>query len=404
MAHSSSEPRHDTTHLSPEQGKRLIGLAGAIVVVGLGLAAFGYFSDHERFAFSYLTGFAWVTTIGLGGLFFVILQHLTKAGWSVAARRHMEWVSMVLPVCALLFLPVIFFSHTLYHHWMGEQALSDALLQKKAAWLNPNFFYGRAGFYFLAWTFLVWYFAKNSLEQDRTGEARLTARMQIASAPATPVFALTLTFAGFDWLMSLDPHWYSTIYGVYVFAGSVTSSLSVLALVTIALQRSGLLQKVSTVEHQHDIGKLLFGFTIFWAYIAFSQFILIWYANIPEETIFYIDRWEGNWRMISLLLLVGHFILPFLYLLPRTVKRNPIALGAGAVLMLFMHYVDLYWLVMPTGDPHASLAPATLLVDLGGLVLPIGVLLLVIALRAAKGPLFPIKDPRLAETYKAENL
>jgi hypothetical protein len=404
MAHSSSEPRHDTTHLSPEQGKRLIGIGGGLTVLGLALAGFAYFSDHHRFAFSYLTGFVWLTTIGLGGLFFVILQHLTKAGWSVAARRHMEWISTVLPVCALLFIPVVLFSHDIYHHWMGEQAATDELLRKKASWLNANFFYGRGVFYFVVWIFLVWWFGKTSLKQDETGDPKLTSKMQMISAPATLVFALTLTFAAFDWLMSLDPHWYSTIYGVYVFAGSVTSSLSTLALITIALQRSGLLSKVSTIEHQHDIGKLLFGFTVFWAYIAFSQFILIWYANIPEETIFYLHRWEGNWRMISLLLLVGHFILPFLYLLPRTTKRNPIMLGAGAVLMLFMHYVDLYWLVMPTADAHASLAPSTLLVDVGGLVLPIGVLVLVIAVRAAKGPLFPIKDPRLNETYKVENL
>jgi hypothetical protein len=403
MAHGH-ENLKDTERLTPEQGKKVVGIGVAVTVLGLVLAGVGYATNHERFAFSYLTGFAWMVTIGLGALFFILIQHLTKAGWSVAARRHMEWISTILPVAAIMFLGVVFFAHHIYHHWMGPDAAKDELLVAKSGWLNPGFFYIRAVIYFVVWAFFVWWFGKTSMKQDVTGDAGLTSSMQKVSAPATLLSALTLTFAAFDWLMSLDPHWFSTIFGVYIFSGGMTSSLSLLALITIALQRAGLLQKVSTVEHQHDIGKLLFGFTVFWAYIAFSQFILIWYANIPEETIFYLHRWEGNWKLISLLLLVGHFVLPFLYLLPRTTKRNPIALGAGAVLMLFMHYVDMYWLVMPTFDSHASLAPGALLTDLGGLVLPIGLLVLVIAWRAAKGPLYPLRDPRLLETYKAENL
>jgi hypothetical protein len=216
-------------------------------------------------------------------------------------------------------------------------------------------------------------------------------------------FGLSTTFAAFDWVMSLDPHWYSTIFGVYFFAGCALSSLATLSLITIQLQSRGLLSRVSTVEHQHDIGKLLFGFVVFWAYIAFSQFLLIWYANIPEETVWYKHRFEGSWGSVSWLLLFGHFVIPFLWLLSRTAKRIRVVLGAGAAWLLFMHYVDLYWLVMPTMEElHHGAHPSW--IDLAGLLGPVGVGLAVVAARASGSTLYPVKDPRLAEALRVENL
>ncbi len=385
-----------------EAGKKKV-LNAAYGLVGLGAVASiaAYATDAKHFAFSYLAGFAWLATIGLGALFFVIIQHLTRAGWSVMARRQAEWVSLVLPACVALFMPIALFAHDLYHHWMSSEAAHDELIHEKSAYLNMPFFFGRATLFLVAWTGLALYFWNSSRKQDETGDPKLTLSMGAFSAPATLIFGLTLTFASFDWLMSLDPHWYSTIFGVYIFSGAVTSSLSVLALITIGLQKTGLLKGKLTVEHQHDIGKLLFGFTVFWAYIGFSQFILIWYANIPEETIFYRHRWEGAWQSVSLLLLFGHFIVPFLVLLSRTAKRNATVLGAAAVWMLVMHWVDMYWLVLPTFDTHGH-GPSW--IDIAGVLGPLGVGALVVAMVATKSPLYPTRDPRLPESIRLENL
>jgi len=390
----------DATKLSKEAAQKLVRMGTIAAGVGIAATAAAYAIDHHRFGFSYLTAFAYVATIGLGGLFFVLVQHLTRAGWSVAARRHMEWVASILPWCALLFIPVAALSGHIYHHWMAEDV--DALVQAKRGYLNPTFFFIRAVVFLAIWALLALWFGAKSRELDgKPNDARIVNKMQAVSAPSMFAFALSLTFAAFDWLMSLDPHWYSTIFGVYVFAGSVTSSLAVLALITIALQKKGLLKKVSNVEHRHDIGKLMFAFTVFWAYIAFSQYFLIWYANIPEETAFYKHRWEHGWKPISLILLFTHFVIPFILLLSRHAKRSIAGLTIGSILLLFAHYVDMYWLVMPSAGEHGA-TPS--LVDILALLGPVGVALMVIARAATKGTLFPVGDPRLAETMKLENL
>lgn len=398
-------PRKDAsktriTALDPAQARKLVSAATALFAVGIALSILAAVVDRKRFAFSYLTGFVWLATVGLGALFFVLIQHLTRAGWSVIPRRQLEWLTGLLPASAALFLPVAFFAHDLYHHWMGPEAQADVLIQKKAAYLNPTFFFVRAGVFLAAWSALSLWFWRTSRKQDETGDKELTLRMAARSAPAIIVLGVTLTFAAFDWLMSLDPHWYSTIYGVYVFAGSAVSSLAALALLTLALERKGLLEGITTVEHRHDIGKLLFGFTVFWAYIGFSQYLIIWYGNIPEETVYFRERWEGPWKVVSLVLVFGHFVVPFVALISRMAKRSRLVLGAAAALILAMHYVDIYWLVMPTLGEHGA-QPSW--IDLAGLLGPLGAGLLVIARRAATGPLYPVRDPRLAESLKFLN-
>lgn len=372
-----------------------------VAVVGVGLCAAGAAVDVHRFAFSYLVGFYFVATIALGGLFFVILQHLVRAGWSVAARRHMEWISSALVPTILLFIPVAAMAGMIWHHWMGPEAADDALLVHKAPYLNKPFFYIRAVFYLGVWAGFATWFYRNSRLQDQTGDLKLSLKMRAFSAPAMLIYALTLTFAAFDWMMSLDPHWYSTIFGVYIFGGAVCSSLSVLALVTMKIRASGAIGDVSTIEHQHDIGKLLFGFVVFWAYIGFSQFMLIYYGNIPEETIWYTHRWEGSWKAVSLTLLFGHFIVPFLMLISRHAKRNNTIMAAGSILLLIMHYLDIYWLVMPTLDHHGAHFSW---IDLGGLLGPLGVAMAFVAYRVLSDPAYPLKDPHLSETLKCENL
>jgi hypothetical protein len=398
--HASAETG-DARTLPADAAAKLQKNATIAAVVGLACTGAAFALDKHRFGYSYLVGFAFVATIGLGALFFVLVQHLTRAGWSVTARRHMEYIaSGILPFTVLLFAPVAVLAHDIFHNWMSDH-VSEAI-EKKRAYLNPQFFFIRAAIFFGVWTLLSLWFAARSREQDgKPNDTALTRKMQAVSAPAMFAFAFSLTFAAFDWLMSLDPHWFSTIFGVYVFAGSVTSSLSVLALITMALQKNGWLKKASTVEHRHDIGKLMFAFTVFWTYIAFSQYFLIWYANIPEETEWYKLRWEGAWRNVSLALVFMQFVIPFWVLLSRHTKRSYRGLTIGAIILLVAHYIDLYWLVMPTlGDAGAT--PS--IVDVLALLGPLGVGAFLVSRVLAKGPLFPVGDPRLAESMKLENL
>ncbi len=391
--------------LIPQDKAQSLGRIFMIVaVVGLALSVAGYLRDPKHFAFSWLVGFIFVWTICMGGLFFTIIHHLTKASWSVGPRRVMEWLARGLPACAVAFLPILAFSKDIFL-WMSPEAAHDELIVSKSVYLNQTFFLVRVVVFFGLWTLLSGFFAGKSKEQDATGERSLSERMQGMAAPSTALFALSITFAGFDWVMSLDPHWYSTMFGVYIFAGALVGSHAVLALATMRINKERWGGDVVTTEHQHDVGKYLFAWVVFWAYIGFSQFMLIWYANIPEETIFYRHRWEHGWSTLSLTLVVGHFVLPFLILLSRTAKRSGI-LALGAVLLLAMHYVDIYWLVMPTFSavPHEPGHFHPSWIDLAGLLGPVGLVGTWIARRALTDPVIPMKDPYLAEAMKAENL
>jgi len=376
----------------------------AYVLGAIGLVAFfaGLFAggDRARFGAAYLVGFLFTTTIALGGLFFVVIQHLTKAGWSVGPRRIMEWLSQGLIASALLFVPLVLMSHDIWVHWMNDEAMKDEIIKGKSAYLNEKFFYVRAFVFLVTWALLATWYYKVSRDQDAPGDRRLSSKLQGAAAPVMFVLALSTTFAGFDWVMSLDPHWYSTIFGVYIFAGCLIGSHAMLALIIVRLRRDNIGGSLLTVEHQHDVGKYLFAWTIFWAYIGFAQFMLIYYANIPEETEFYKHRWEGGWSTISLMLFLLHFVTPFLLLLSRHAKRNPTALAVGAVLLLFMHWIDLYWLVIPNFDVEFS--PKW--VDFAGLLAPVGITLAWLAMRVLADPVYPLKDPYGPEALKAENL
>jgi hypothetical protein len=306
-----------------------------------------------------------------------------------------------LPLLAVLSLPLMFGLGELFPWFDVEAASHDKLLAGKAGFLNPEFFYIRSILYFASWALMAWWFRYRSLQQDIGNAVQATRTLQWVSAPAIAWFAITTTFFAFDWIMSLDPHWYSTIFGVYFFAGSMLAILAFLILMVLILQRLDLLTNIISAEHFHDLGKLLFGFVVFWAYIAFSQYMLIWYANIPEETIWYAHRLEHGWGGISFLLAAGHFVLPFFFLLSRNAKRSrPILIGATCWL-LAMHYVDLYWLVMPTMKPggfHPHIVDLTAFLAIGGLFLAALMRLLIAPL------LIPAKDPRLAESLSFENM
>ena len=373
------------------------------MAAGFGLALAR--QDHLKyFLHSYLTSYCYFLSISLGGLFFVALQHITRAGWSVTVRRVAELLAGNMFCLALLFLPIVaavLLGNTNLYPWTDPKAVAgDELLRHKAPYLNLPFFGIRCVFYFTVWWLLGRFFLVRSVQQDYTGDPSLTLRMERLSPIAMLLFAATVSFASFDWLMSLQPQWFSTIFGVYYFSGCVVGLLAALILLVMLLQATGRLTASITAEHYHDLGKLLLAFVIFWGYIAFSQYMLIWYANIPEETAWYLVRQTGSWKWVTVLLLFGHLLIPFFGLLPRKAKRCKVLLGFWAVWLLVAHWIDLYWLVMPSlapQNPPLNPIDACCLIGIGGLYLA-GLLWV-----AGDRPLVPLGDPRLGESLAFEN-
>jgi len=380
---------------------RVPWIAGSVGAVGL-IAAFALRGgDPKQFAFSWLFAFLFFLSLSLGALFFVLIHFATQAGWGIVVRRLAENTMAVIPLFAVLFVPILLGMGELFP-WVHVGAGShDHLVAAKAPYLNTSFFVTRAAIYFVAWSAIAWFFVTKSRRQDESAAHGISLLLRRVSGPAVIVVALTQTFAAVDWIMSLDPTWYSTIFGVYWFAGSFVSFFALVTLMVVRLRSAGFLKNVVGLEHFHDLGKLLFAFTVFWAYIGFSQYFLIWYGNIPEETIFFRHRLEGSWTAVSLLLAAGHFIVPFFFFMPRTIKRKPALLALGAAWMLAMHAVDIYWLVMPVLHPAGvsiSLLDVAAFLGVGGLFFgAVGRMMLA-------APLVPVGDPRLPESLSFENV
>jgi hypothetical protein len=394
--------REDVTLPATSPWAKLPLAGSAVSIVGLLLClALGRGEAAKQLYFSWLVAFVFFFSIAIGCLYFLLIHQATQAGWGVVVRRFAENAAATLPLFAILFLPIAFGLRELYPWARQELVDVDHLLQHKKPYLNASFFFIRAAVAFLVWSGLAWWFLGMSRGQDERPDPSVSARMRRWSAPALIPLALLHTLTSFDWLMSLDPHWYSTIFGVYVFSGSFMAAFAFLALVVIGLQKTGLLRETVTTEHFHDLGKLLFAFTVFWAYIGFSQFFLIWYGNIPEETIWFRHRMHGSWTAVSLLLAIGHFGIPFFFLMPRSVKRNPRLLAIGAGWMLLMHLVDVHWIVMPSLHDHgvglSVLDLAALLAVGGAFVAAFGALL-------RRHALVPLGDPRLPESLGFENI
>lgn len=385
----------DTTRYTFTNKGRFGSIALAVGAVGLVLSIVGYFVDSRQFITSWLMAFAMWTTIALGALFFVMLQHATGAVWSVVTRRAAEALSQVFPLLLLFFVPVALGAHTLFHWSHTEAVATDSILQWKSPYLNLGFFIGRAVVFFAIWIVLGWLLLRESVAQDADGDPTHSKRLRKLSAAGLFLFAFSVTFAAFDWLMSLEPHWYSTIFGVYVFVGGFLSALALLTLLFQWMKKQGVLTREVSIEHYHDFGRLLFAFTVFWAYIGGSQYYLIWYANIPEETVWYLARWDNGWWLVSVLLILLHFAVPFLTLLFYRMKRTEAVLRGIALLILVMHAVDMYWIVMPTfkaGSPMPSWMDITAVAGIGGLVLWL------FWLRYTAHAAIPVRDPKLEDS------
>ncbi len=375
-----------------------IGLK-AFIIGGLAilLSLYGYFSDAEQFFHSYLTAFVFWTTLSVGALFFLLVHYLAGSVWCIVFRRIAEALAANLPYLAIFSIPVLLGIGDLYHWSDPAVVATDHLLQKKSAFLNIPFFIVRTIAYFAIWSVTIFLLYRNSLRQDTEKDFDLLSKLRRVGAVGMVLFALTLTFASFDWLMSLDPHWYSTIFGVYIFAGTYVIILSFLVLCSLFLRYYGALKETINVRHYHDLGRLLFAFTIFWAYIAGSQYFLIWYGNVPEETVWFLQRWEGSWKYLSVMLVFGHFAIPFLVLLFRAAKQNLVILGSMAGLLFVMHFIDLYWIVLPSlhkSGVQFSWLDLTTFIGIGGIQLGL------FWKRLISRPLIPVNSPRLSESVK----
>jgi hypothetical protein len=399
MSHARALPDVDLPRYS---GGRTLLLGSAVAGgVGLALTFIGMAISPRPALLAYLIAFVYWLGLAIGSVTLVLANHTAGAKWNVTLRRFNETAGAVIPVFVLLFIPLLLGARHIWFWVAPHEPISKEmheLLEHKRPFLNMGFFAVRAAIYFLCWTLFAWLLRAWSLRQDETGDPVLTLRMRRASPAGMILFMLTFTFASIDWLMSLQPTWYSTIFGLYVYAGAFVASIAALSLVVTGVRSSGApLAAVITEDHQHNVGKLLFAFTAFWAYMAFSQYMLIWAGNLPEEVQWIIVRSQGVWRPVGILILVGHFLLPFFLLLPRDVKRSAPALAAVAAWMLVIHYVDVYWVVMPAAS-QARLGlhwtHLTAFVGVGGVSVACA-----LALFRAARPL-PIRDPFLEESLR----
>jgi len=371
----------------------------AVGIAGLVVAALGFFVDAGHFFSAWLTGWVFWMTVALGCLGLSMLHHMSRGAWGLMIRRPLEAGARTLPLLAVLFLPLVPGLPKLYEWTHAEIVRHEEALAAKASYLNTPFFLGRTVAYLVIWIVFAFVLSRLSRRQDETADPTLFRRMQAWSAVGFLVMALTITFAAIDWLMSLDARWFSSIFGLWLFAGCGLSGL-VFAIV-IASWEGGMepMAAVLRPRHFHDYGKLFFAFTMLWAYISFSQFLLIWSGNLPEEIPFYLRRMHGAWAVVSTLVLVGHFILPFVILLSADIKRRSATLVKIAVYMLFMRWLDIYWHVAPTVQAvwHKSGTWSGIWIDLAAAVGIGGLFVWYYVGQLVSRPLLPIHDPFLAE-------
>lgn len=443
----------------------VLAVIGFLLALAIGWFAEPHFMPLRRFFFAYLTAFVFFLSLSLGAMIIVLLQHLTRAAWSIGVRRIAENVAALMPVLAILAIPlvitVILQRGTVYrwalpydqstpqardaamrgepgeepeeaattssqsveiknenpgiktagHEHSGELLLDSVTLQKRA-WMNPWFWTLRIIIYFAFWCYVAAFYRRQSLLQDETGDIQITKRLQYWSGINVVLVGLTLTGAAGDFVMSLDPHWFSTMFGVYYFAGSFLGGWALLIIITRLLNSAGFLTRSVTVEHYHDLGKYLFAFTFFWGYIAFGQYMLLWYANIPEEIQWYnrhgattVSQNITGWSYVILALLFCQLLIPFAGLMSRHVKRQVGVLFFWACWVLTFHFIDVYWMVMP--EYHVEFGPhltgVSILADVAALLGMGGLLTAVLLRLMAPHSLRPAADPRLPEALAFQN-
>ena len=381
-------------YLKKELPASLNKIGWMLLVVGAVLGLLGFYVDHSRALFSYLVAYMFLVSLGVGSVFLLALEYVAGADWSVPFRRIIEFTGFITPFLLILAIPLLFNLEVLFKWAQPQIVAQDEILTSKSPYLNTEFFIIRVILFILIWSAFYFLMSRNSLKQDLNGDQKLTKINIRLSAIFIPLFALSISFTSFDWMMSLEPHWFSTIFGVYFFSGTVIAALACATIFAIPLKEKGYLHSDLNNEHLFSFGALLFAFVNFWAYIAFSQYLLIWYADLPEETVWFLTRWQGSWDYFSILLIVIHFLVPYIILLSQPAKMDPKRLKFSAVWLLFAHLFDLFWLIMPSMQSmeHGYIFSW---IDLVFPVAAIGIVIILFTFKAKNNNLIPIGDPKL---------
>lgn len=374
------------------QSVQKIGITLAVVGLVLGIA--GFMFDSYRASYAYLVSYLFFLSIAVGSLFLVALEYAANADWSTPFRRISEFFAAALPLLIIFVIPLFLSTGKLFLWSHADFVHGDKMLEAKSAYLNTPFFIVRVVVIILLWSAFYWMITKNSRKQDSIQDQLLTKRNITLSVIFIPLFAITITLIAVDWVMSLESRWFSTIFGVYLFAGVVWSSLAALTITAIKLKEKGFLHSAIGKDHFYSLGTLLFAFTVFWGYIAFSQYMLIWYGNLPEETFWFMQRWDGGWKFISLLLIITHFIVPFFGLISYEAKTNLKRLKFMSIWILCVHFLDMYWLIMPSMSRNDHIYTFSW-IDFVYPIFFVGILILVFNKMTEKTSLVPEGDPKL---------
>ncbi|MFA7326560.1 MAG: quinol:cytochrome C oxidoreductase [Candidatus Kapaibacterium sp.] len=367
-----------------------------LLVIGIITAFFAYQLDPMRASFNNIISLLLIVSVGMGAIFLVALEHIAGAVWSVPFRRIAEQQGFIFLATPLLALPILFNMHEIFEWAHLDVVMNDPILYQKSPYLNTEFFYARSIGIFLIMTFFLFVYLRNSMSQDTTQSQKTTKINALISAPFMAIFAISITMVAIDYAMSLEPHWFSTIFGVYYFSGTFATAMAVLTLITLNLKENGNLLKEINRNHYYSMGGLMFAFTAFWMYMAFSQYMLIWYANIPEETFWFLPRMKNGWEYLSIGLVFIKFIIPFGLLLNRNSKMDPSRLKLASFWIIGAHIYDMYWLVMPTYNRMSGTeGPVFGWIELGFISLSVGIILVFYYLAANKKNHIPIGDPKL---------
>jgi hypothetical protein len=364
-------------------------------IIGLVLCAIGAVKSPADFYRSYLIAFLLVLGLSLGSLGVLMLHHLTSGLWGIVIRRPLEAATRTLLLVFFFFLPIIFGMKYLYSEWLDPEKVKAAPLSNlQHDYLTANWFIVRAFIYFGIWLALVFAFNAWSRTQDvKTEDRALRRRLKFFAGPGIILYVFGMTFAAIDWVMSISPHWASTIYGFLFVVGQVISSLSLMIAVVVLLAHTGPFERILKPRQLHDLGNLLLAFVMLWAYFSFSQLLIIWSGNQPEEITFYRSRLYGAWGIVAVLVLIFHFFVPFFLLLSRDIKRNTKLLPKLAIWMIFIRLVDLFWMTRPEFTAHAL--PGWL--DFAAPLALGGLWLFFFSWQLQKMPLLPLGEPKLAE-------
>jgi hypothetical protein len=372
-------------------------MAGVLGGVLLGMGAF---LQPDQFFRAYLMAFLFWLGVSIGCLAILMLQYLSGGGWGIIIRRLLEAATRVFPLMALLFIPLLFGLHRLYPWTHADLVNASEVLKHKQFYLNVPFFIGRAVFYFAVWLVLSYLLNSWSSRQDETADIGITRKLQVLSGPGIVLYGLTVSFAAIDWIMSLEPEWYSTIYGFLVMAGQALSAMAVIIAVLAMLAKQEPLASVVQAKHFQDLGKLMLTFVMLWAYMGFSQLLIIWSGDLPDEIPWYLRRFQGGWQKVGILLVVFQFALPFALLLSRNLKRYSRTLVLVAGLVFIMRFVDLFWMTAPSfsvegGKTHVSVSWMNIVapVAIGGLWLA------AFFWQLKKRPILPLHEPYWEEEF-----